>query len=308
MMSENENVGIFCVLLQVEKGGLEGKVRERDSEIQSLRLMLKEVQATPTKAATIEIGVQATPPSQERAQVNAGVQVTPPSQQGIDAGIQTVYIREMEPHATGEELQFEKIDRENGERDNLKEPVPPQVAKVTAHQDLGGVMRVATTSPRTSMGIKQSPSTAPQNSSLESEMRVAGVEVTDPYDSSEGVGFSDSCNLDEVPDSMHSLDSFKSDRIKEESTPVITSLSREHRDAQTADSAVPVASSIVHQQPSSTVAKQQSTGGVVEANLHLQEEESSSDEHMTSSSDGDLRPRNDQGMCTPDLKIEIIQI
>ena len=309
MMSENEIVGIFCVLFQVEKGSLGGKVRERDSEIQSLRLMLKEVQATPTKAVTIETAVQATPPSQERAQVDAGVQATPPSQQGIDVGIQTIYVREAEPRAKGEEPQVERIDRENAKTDVLKEPVPPQVAKVTGHHDLGGVKGMATTgtSARTSMGIKQSPSTAPQNSSLESEMRVAGVEVTDPYDSSEGVGFSDSCNLDEVPDSMHSLDSFKSDRIKEESTPVITSLSREHRDAQTADSAVPLAGSIVHQQPSSTVAKQQATGGVVEANLHLQDEESFSDDHIAYSSDGDLRPRNDQGTCTLDSKIEIIQ-
>lgn len=299
LKSENEDI-FFCYtcILQADKGSLEVKVHERDSEIQSLRLMLKEVQATPTKAVTIETGVQATPPSQERAQVDAGVQATPPSQQGIDAGIQTEYVREAELHAKREELQVERRERENAKNDKLKDSIPPQAAKLTAHHDLARVKRV-TTSPRTSVGVDHSlPLTAPQNSSLESEMRVAGVEVTDPYDSSEGVGFSDSCNLDEVPDSMHSLDSFKSDRLKEESSTVLTSLSHEHRDVQNADSAVPVASLIVDQQPSSTVAKQQTTGGVADVNPDLQEGDSSGDEHMTSSSDGDLRPRNDQGTCT----------
>ena len=277
---------------------MEVKVHERDSEIQSLRLMLKEVQATPTKAVTIETGVQATPPSQERAQADAGVQAIPLSQQGIDAGIQTEYVREAELHAKREELPVERTERENAKNDKLKDSIPPQAVKLTAHHDLARVKRL-TTSPRTSVGVDNArslPLTAPQNSSLESEMRVAGVEVTDPYDSSEGVGFSDSCNLDEVPDSMHSLDSFKSDRIKEESSAVITSHSHEHRDTLSADSAVPVASLIVDQQPSSTVAKQQTTGGV--ADVNHDQEDSSGDEHMTSSPDGDLRPHNDQGTCT----------
>lgn len=252
--------------------------------------MLKEVQATPIKAVTTETGVQATPPSQERAHVDAGIQVTSPSQQGIDAGIQTEYVKEVELRAKGEELQAKRTERESAKNDKIKESIPPQSAKITAHHDQARVKKVPT-SPRTSVGVDQAhsqPLTAPQNSSLESEMRVAGIEVTDPYDSSEGVGFSDSCNLDEVPDSMHSLDSFKSDRIKEESSTITT-----------VHSAVPMASSIVDQQPSSTIAKQQTAGGVASVNLDLQEEEaeSSSDEHMTSS-DGDLRPRNDQGTCT----------
>ena len=283
----------------MDKGSLEGKVRERDGEIQSLRLMLKEVQATPTKAVTVETGVQTTPPSQERSQVDAGIQATPTSQQGIDASIQTECVREVEVRDKGEELQVERTERETAKNDKLKDTIPPQTVKVTTNHDLGGVKRV--TSPRTSVGVKQSlplaPGTAPQNSSLESEMRVAGIEVTDPYDSSEGVGFSDSCNLDEVPDSMHSLDSFKSDRIKEESTPVITSLSHEHRDVQSLNSAVPVASLIVDQQPSSTVASKHAAASV---NLDLPEEDSSGDEHTTSTSDGNLRPRNDQGTCTCD--------
>ena len=263
---------------------MEVKVCERDNEIQNLRSMLKEVQATPIKAVTTETGVQATPPSQERAHVDAGIQVTSPSQQGIDAGIQTEYVKEVE-------LQAKRTERESAKNDKLKESIPPQSAKITAHHDQARVKKVPT-SPRTSVGVDHAhslPLTAPQNSSLESEMRVAGIEVTDPYDSSEGVGFSDSCNLDEVPDSTHSLDSFKSDRIKGDSSTITT-----------VHSAVPMASSIVDQQPSSTIAKQQTAGGVASVNLDLQEEEeeeSSSDEHMTSS-DGDLRPRNDQGTCT----------
>ena len=272
---------------------MEVKVRERDSEIQNLRSMLKEVQATPTKAITVETGVQATPHNQGRAQVDAGIQATPPTQQGIDVGIQTEHVKEAELHAKGEELHAKRTDRVNAKNDKLKESIPPQPAKITAHHDQTRAKKVLT-SPRTSVGVDHTyslPLTAPQNSSLESEMRVAGIEVTDPYDSSEGVGFSDSCNLDEVPDSTHSLDSFKSDRLKEELASV--------KDTQSADSAVPVANLIVDQQPSSTIAKQQTEEGVASVNLDLQEEEeSSSDEHMTSSSDGDLRPHNDQGTCT----------
>lgn len=279
------------ILFQADKGSLEGKVRERDSEIQSLRLMLKEVQATPTKPVTIETSVQTTPPSQERAQVDASVQATPPSQQGIDTSIQAEHVREAELRLKREELQVERTERENGK---LKDSVPPEAAKIAADHGLAGVKKAAATrSQRTSVGAERSLpfSTAPQNSSLESEMRVAGVEVTDPYDSSEGVGFSDSCNFDEVPDSMHSLDSFKS---KEGSTPVITSLGHEQRVPLNSDSAVPVASLVVDQQPSSTVVKQHTAGGVA-TNLDLQEEDSS--ERMTSSSDGDLQPHN-QGTCT----------
>lgn len=47
----------------------------------------------------------------------------------------------------------------------------------------------------------------PLNSSLDCEMKAAGVEITDPYDSSEGAGFSDT-NL-----STLSLESIKNDRI-----------------------------------------------------------------------------------------------
>lgn len=49
------------------------------------------------------------------------------------------------------------------------------------------------------------------DSSLESEMKVVGVDVADPYDSSECVGFSDT-NLDDTQDSIHSVDSVQNDR------------------------------------------------------------------------------------------------
>ena len=284
--------------LQADKDSLEGRVRERDNEIQSLRATLKEVETTPTKTVTIETGVQATPPSRERAQVDAGVQATPPTQQGIDASIQTdrikeaeVHSKEVELHSKGAELHGEKTDRENTTNGKSKEPVHPQPpANGTDQNDLSRVKKVNT--PRTSLGVDHAhslPLHAPQNSSLESEMRIAGVEVIDPYDSSEGVGFSDS-NLDEVPDSMHSLDSFKSDKVKEELS-TMAALDHEQRGVQIADSAVPVARLVVDQQLSSTVAEQQTVGRVAGMNLDLQEEESSS------SSDGDLRPRNDQGTC-----------
>ena len=51
--------------------------------------------------------------------------------------------------------------------------------------------------------------------SLENEMRAAGVEVNDSFDSSEGVGFSET-TLDDLLGSAQSLESFKSDQVGKE--------------------------------------------------------------------------------------------
>ena len=49
------------------------------------------------------------------------------------------------------------------------------------------------------------------DSSLELEMKAVGIDVPDPYDSSEGAGFSDL--------STHSLESLKSDRVTSDGPP-----------------------------------------------------------------------------------------
>ena len=51
--------------------------------------------------------------------------------------------------------------------------------------------------------------------SLENEMRAAGIEVNDSFDSSEGVGFSET-TLDDLLGSAQSLESFKSDQVGKE--------------------------------------------------------------------------------------------
>ena len=61
--------------------------------------------------------------------------------------------------------------------------------------------------------------------SLENEMRAAGIEVNDSFDSSEGIGFSET-TLDDLLGSAQSLESFKSDQVgKEEETAERRSLS-----------------------------------------------------------------------------------
>ena len=61
--------------------------------------------------------------------------------------------------------------------------------------------------------------------SLENEMRAAGIEVNDSFDSSEGIGFSET-TLDDLLGSAQSLESFKSDQVgKEEESAERRSLS-----------------------------------------------------------------------------------
>lgn len=231
-------------------------------------MILKEVQATPTKPDGME----------------AGVQTTPPSQRQVDAALQTDF-----------DTPAEKPRNDSAPNERFKgEPVYRKRAKSPIHRDVARVKKGS--SPRTSMVSDHTLPTSqhPLNSSLESEMRVAGVEVTDPYDSSEGIGFSDS-NLDEVPDSTHSLESFKSDKMKDDS-PLKAHVDEEKGATENAKSAVPMASSIVNQQPSSVGTERTPIGGVANMVLDL-EEESSSDEHQSSnSSESELQSSKQQGI------------
>ena len=214
----------------------------------------------------------------------------------MDAGNQTeaVVFSEHEKEKTNgvaSERLKESLPQEQ-QQQQVKDPVPVQA-------DLAIVKKV--TSPRTNVVSDKGRFSLPQprdfplphpgDTSLDSEMRVAGVEMIDPYDSSEGVGFSDS-NLDEIPNSTHSLESFKSDRLKEELPSLRTSLDG----VQSASSPVPVATLTVEQQPSSTVVERTSGGGMALVDLDLQvEEESSGDERVSSSSESDLRPHKFAG-------------
>lgn len=256
-MTKQRSVVSCCILsLQADKNGLEVKVQERDGEIEKLRETIRQVEATPTKPDTCNVYVQATPTQPDS--MEAGVQATPTCQPGAEVGIQTEGAELPSRRTTTETVFSEKVKGESL-------PPPP---RTTVHEDVYR-LRGGAISPRTS----SVPDHVAQNTSLESEMRRAGVEVTDPYDSSEGVGFSDS-NMDEVPGSTHSLESFKSDRVKD--------TAHEKSTSQSAESAVPIASQSIAEEREMTV-------GVAEVPLDLQEEESSDDEELSTGSDKDLR-------------------
>ena len=226
--------------------------------------MLKEVQATPTKTDTMETSAQTMPLKREA--VDAGVQT--------EAALFTERSKVGSTVATSNQLKAEPLPRQHHQ---AKSPARADLARVK------GGHRTSAGNDYSNRSLHQ-----PQDTSLESEMRVAGVEVADPYDSSEGVGFSDS-NLDEVPGSTHSLESFKSDKLKDEAL----------LKTKNAVSAVPVASLAVNQQPSSVAVERSTAEGVASVNPDLQEEEdSSSDERMSSSSESDLSPHKHEGTCT----------
>lgn len=265
----------------MDKDGLEVKVRERDREIHSLRETLREVQATPAKPDTKDASIQATPT--KPCSLEAGVQATPPSQLRIDAAIQT------EPHLLHERAKVETTVSGKLEKQSTPSEHPEQMqARSSAQTDPVSQSENSRTSV---VSEEASTSLLPfQDGSLESEMRGAGVDVHDPYDSSECVAFSDS-NPDEVPDSTHSLDSFKSDRLRDDSP-------RRHQPTdggQSAKPVVPIASLAITQQLSSAVVERSGTGGREKVNLDLQEEESLSDEQLSNISETELQQGKQQG-------------
>ena len=200
------------------------------------------VQATPTQLDTVESGVQATPTIQP----------------GVDSSSQTEGA-ELDNRTKTETVISEKVKVES-------EPMPPARPNEAW---VGGVSCARTTSK------SEQPSLLPQNTSLESEMRGVGIEITDPYDSSEGVGFSDSA-LDDVPDSTHSLEGIKD----------IAATKTLPEESQSAESAVPLASSIISQ---AIASEHVTTGGVAAMNLDLQEEEQSSEDEPSLTNSEDLR-------------------
>ena len=266
----------------MDKNGLEVKVHERDGDIQSLRAALKEVQATPTKPDTLDASIQALPT--KPCSLEAGVQATPPSKLRIDAAIQT------ETHEVAKVETFL-----NGKLDQKSTPSqhPQQLQASSSAQTDPSRMKQSENSRTNAVSDKANTALpSPQDCSLESEMRGAGVEVHDPYDSSECVAFSDS-NPDEVPDSTHSLDSFKSDRLIRDNSPC---KSRHIDKGQSAKSAIPIASLDTTQQLSSVVVTERSgTGDKERVNLDLQEEESSSDEELSNTSESELKQGKQQG-------------
>ena len=82
---------------------------------------------------------------------------------------------------------------------------------------MGGKRRVKSPVHRetSKMPIGNSRSGGELDVSLENEMRAAGIEVNDSFDSSEGVGFSET-TLDDLLGSSQSLESFKSDLVGKE--------------------------------------------------------------------------------------------
>ena len=113
-------------------------------------------------------------------------------------------------------------------RERVKSPI---------HRDVG---KRRSSSPKTSVVSD------PLDSSLDNEMKAVGVELTDPYDSSECVGFSDT-NLDDTHDSTHSVESIDREKSNERLPPQLL-LSQSHDNVATPpDVLVPVVEQITEQ-------------------------------------------------------------
>ena len=112
-------------------------------------------------------------------------------------------------------------------REKVKSPI---------HRD---VARIRSSSPKTSVVSD------PLDSSLDHEMKAVGVELTDPYDSSECVGFSDT-NLDDTHDSTHSVESIDREKSNER-LPLQLSTQSHDTVAPPPDVLVPVVEQITEQ-------------------------------------------------------------
>lgn len=126
-----------------------------------------------------------------------------------------------------EELQSKSITRPHVTEVGLQTDEPldfhkAEVLSVRHHRPVSGgrrfsrervkspVHRLRMGSPRTSL------SGGDLDMSLENEIRAAGYEIDDSFDSSEGVGFSETTLDDPCHDSTHSLENFKSDLLWKE--------------------------------------------------------------------------------------------
>ena len=126
-----------------------------------------------------------------------------------------------------EELQSKSVPRPRVTEVGLQTDEPlefhrAEVLSVRHHRPVSGgrrfrgervkspVHRLCMASPRTSL------SGGDLDLSLDNEIRAAGYEIDDSFDSSEGVGFSETTLDDPCHDSTHSLESFKSDMLGKE--------------------------------------------------------------------------------------------
>jgi len=124
-----------------------------------------------------------------------------------------------------EELQSKSITRPHVTEVGLQTDEPlefhkAEVLSVRHHRPVSGGRRFNRERVKSPVHKLRSPQTnlssGDLDMSLENEIRAAGYEIDDSFDSSEGVGFSETTLDDPCHDSMHSLENFKSDLLWKE--------------------------------------------------------------------------------------------
>ena len=162
---------MYCVVLQSKVSVLEDTLRDKQDEIRQLASELKQQQE--------QVSHQETPPS------------PPPT--GYDITLQTSFTA-----STPEKPSKVKESSSEQVHQTLQ---PSSTAsgnkRVKELSSSTGERRVksSTRSKRVKSPVKRVSGVNEADVSLDNEMRLAGFEMTDPYDSSEGLGFSDT-NLD----------------------------------------------------------------------------------------------------------------
>ena len=186
MNSNNEILkirgGHFLCLIYLQKrvSDLESIVHEREQQCVELQCSLEELQLKATPPERSDIGVQIDlEPIRTEPNIRQGTSQAS-SEKKVDSAATVT------TSAVGKKLSRERV----------KSPV---------HRDIA---RLRLSSPRASTGEL--------DQCLEYEMKAAGVEITDSYDSSEGVGFSDDANLDDTLHEQDSILSMESDKIGSE--------------------------------------------------------------------------------------------
>ena len=162
---------MYCVVLQSKVSVLEDTLRDKQDEIRQLASELKQQQE--------QVSHQQTPPS------------PPPT--GYDITLQTSF--------TASTPEKPSTVKENSSEQVHQTLQPSSTAsgnkRVKELSSSTGERRVksSTRSKRVKSPVKRVSGVNEADVSLDNEMRLAGFEMTDPYDSSEGLGFSDT-NLD----------------------------------------------------------------------------------------------------------------
>ncbi len=223
---------------------LEGIISEKEKECSEVRLSFQNLQLQSRPPVTSDVGQQAAPTQTDAgqqispAQADAGQQTASPSQ--ADAGQQTSpqssSRRQFNPQHLLADNGSQSSAQSSGHQPDSEQGVKPDSTLSMTTATTATTVTTTSTTPTKKFSRERvkspvhrditrlrvsSPKASTGDLSLEFEMKAAGFEVTDSYDSSECVGFmSDDANLDDTlhgDSSTLSLETAGSERHDEQS-------------------------------------------------------------------------------------------